>query len=143
MKSKKLSSIGLTVGGLGLLLALFNFWAGPFSPQPTVENIVAKKVASIRTAALDALKGKKVEKEHKNVSWNADKTIQVVTAILGGLALILGIVAYAKSEPKRMAIGAAALGVSAIAFQFIAMFAMGLLFVLLIAIVIRGIGFDI
>ncbi|MEH6454383.1 MAG: hypothetical protein V7782_15235, partial [Psychromonas sp.] len=125
-----------------LLLALFSFWAGPFSPQPTVESLVADKVASIRTATLDALKGKEVEKELVNVSWGADKIMQVVTAMLGGLALILGIVGYVKSERKRMAGGAVALGVSAIAFQFIAMYAMALLVVLLIAAALQSVGLD-
>ncbi|MFK8021698.1 MAG: hypothetical protein AB8B86_18190 [Pseudomonadales bacterium] len=138
----KLSSIGITVGSVALIMALFSFWAGPFSPQPTIESLVGDKVASIRTAALDALKGKEVEKEFVTVSWGADKIVQVVTAMLGGLALILGIVGYAKSEPKRMAGGAVALGVSAIAFQFIAMYAMALLVVLLIAAALQSVGLD-
>lgn len=139
----RISTIGIALGSIGLLLALFSFWAGPFAPQPTVENIVAEKVASIRTAALDALKGKKVEKEFVEVSWDADRTIQVVTAMLGGVALILGVIGYAKSEPKRAAGGAVALGISAIAFQFIAMYAMALLLVILIAAALQSVGLDI
>ncbi len=142
MKSR-LSSFGMAFGGLGLMLALFSFWAGPFSPQPTIENLVGEKVASIRNAALNALKGKKVEKESIIESWDTDKTVQVVTAMLGGLALILGVFAYARREPKRMAGGAVALGASAIAFQFIAMYAMALLVVLLIAAALQSVGLDI
>ena len=138
----KISSIGITAGSIALLLALFSFWAGPFSPQPTVENIVAEKVSSIRTAAIDALKGKKVEKKFIDTSWDADKLIQVITAMLGGLALILGVIAYTKSEPRRMAGGAVALGVSAISFQFVAMYAMALLLVLLIAAALQSVGLD-
>lgn len=139
----KISSIGMTFGSIGLLLALIGFWAGPFSPQPTIENAVAEKVASIRTAALDAMKGKKIEKKYVNFSWDADKWVQVITAMFGGLALILGVIAYAKSEPKKMAGGAVALGVSALAFQFIAIYAMALLVVLLIAVALQSIGLDI
>lgn len=139
----KLSSIGITLGSIALLMALFSFWAGPFAPQPTLETSIAEKVASIRTATLDALKGKEVEKKFIDVSWDIDKVVDVVTAMLGGLALILGVVAYAKSEPKRMAGGAAALGISAIAFQFIAMYAMALLMVLLIAAALQSVGIDI
>ncbi len=138
----KLSSIGIALGSAGLLLALVSFWAGPFSPQPSIETTVGEKVASIRSAALDALKGKEVEKKFVDPSWDLDKTIQVVTALLGGLAVVLGVAGYAKSEPKRIAGGAAALGVSAIAFQFIAMYAMALLVVLLIAAALQSVGLD-
>lgn len=135
----KFGFIAIAVGGIALLLALVHFWAGPFSPQPTVETTVAEKVASIKNATIKALKGEKYRKTYK-ASWNADKIINVSTAILGGLAFILSILAFAKQEPTRIAAGGAALGVSAIAFQFIAMYAMALLVVLLIAAVLSGLG---
>ena len=136
----KFGAIGIVLGGIALLLALLHFWAGPFSPQPTIETVVAEKVASIRSAALDALKGKEPVKETFIAKWSADKITEVVTACLGGLALILAAVSFANKEPGRIAGGAAALGVSAIAFQFIAMYAMALLVVLLICAVLSSIG---
>lgn len=142
MKKFKLASLGILFGSVGLLLALVHFWAGPFSPQPSIESVVAEKVASIRTAALDALKGKEVEKKFVVVRWDGDKITQVVTALLGGLALIFGVIAYARTEPRRMAGGAVALGISAIAFQFVAMYAMALLVVLLIAAALQSVGLD-
>lgn len=141
MKSK-FASIGLTAGSIGLLLALFTFWAGPFAPKQTVESVVAEKAAAIRDATVRALKGEDVEKTFIRRDWDIDNTLDIVTALLGGLALILGVVAYARSESKRMAGGAVALGASAIAFQFVAMYAMALLVVLLIASVLHSIGFD-
>lgn len=136
----KFSAIGIVLGGIALLLSLLHFWAGPFSPQPTIETVVAEKAASIRSAALDALKGKEPVKETFTANWNADKVTEVATALLGGLALILAVVGFANKEPSRIAGGAAALGVSAIAFQFIAMYAMALLVVLLICAALSSLG---
>lgn len=137
--STKFGFIGISLGGIAILLALVHFWAGPFSPQPTLETTIAEKAASIKNATMKALKGEEYQETYTS-SWDADKITQVSTAVLGGLAFILAILAFAKREPNRIAAGAAALGISAIAFQFIAMYAMALLVVLLIAAVLSGLG---
>ena len=142
LQKSKVGFIGIAVGSVALFLALYHFWAGPFSPQPTIETVVAEKVSSIRTAALNALKGEEIVKETYSAKWDQDKVAEVTTAMLGGLALILGIIGFATSESKKVAGGAAVLGVSAIAFQFIAMYAMALLVVLLIVAALNSIGID-
>ena len=136
----KFGTYGIIVGGLALMLALVHFWAGPFSPQPSLETVVAEKAASIRQATIDALKGKEVKPVSVKSDLNADKIANIVTAILGGLAFILAAISFSNHESKRAAGSAAALGVSAIAFQFIAMYAMALLVVILIAAVLSGLG---
>lgn len=138
--STKFGFIGIAFGGVALLLALVHFWAGPFSPQPTLETTVAEKAASIRNATIKALKGEEYKETYKS-NWDIDKITNVSTAILGGIAFILSIIAFAKQEPLRVSSGGAVLAVSAIAFQFIAMYAMALLVVLLIAAVISSLGF--
>ncbi|MEO0367936.1 MAG: hypothetical protein AAF197_04015 [Pseudomonadota bacterium] len=131
---------GIGFGGTALLLALVHFWAGPFSPTPTLETAIADKVVSIRDATVKALKGEEY-REVAKPKWDTDKITYVLTALLGGIALILSVLSFAKQENSRMAIGGAALGICAIAFQFIAMFAMALLFVILLAAVISSLGF--
>jgi len=132
--------IGIVIGSIALLLSLIHFWAGPFSPKPTIESVVAEKTASIRKAAIDALKGKKPEKKTFVSKWDADKGTDVITALFGGIAIILGVIGFAKREPNRVAGGATALGISAVAFQFIAMYAMAMLVVLLICAALSGLG---
>lgn len=131
--------IGIIIGSIALMLALVHFWAGPFSPQPTLETAVADKVSSIRKATIKAIKGEEYKKTY-STHWDMDKITDVLTAILGGLAFILSVFAFAKNEPKRVALGGAALGISAISFQFIAMYAMALLAVILIAAVLSSFG---
>ncbi|MCP2002318.1 hypothetical protein EC843_10948 [Buttiauxella sp. JUb87] len=61
IKGNLFSFIGLLVGTLALLLALFHFWAGPFTTHPaTLETLVAEKTTSVREAAIAALMGNPV-----------------------------------------------------------------------------------
>lgn len=140
MKSSKLGMCGVVIGSIALMLALVHFWAGPFSPQPTLDTYVSEKAASIRQKTIDALRGKPVEKEYIKSNFDADKIAQVATAVLGALALIFAALSFSKHESARAAGSAAALGVSAIAFQFIAMYAMALLVVILIVAVLSTLG---
>lgn len=138
----KFGMIGIAIGSIALLLSLVHFWAGPFSPQPTVETIVSEKISSIRSATINALNGEETTNTYFSKTWTTDTYADVATAVLGGLALILGVIGFANREPKRIAGGAAALGISAVAFQFLAMYAMALLVVLIICAVLSNIGLD-
>ena len=134
-----LSFIGIGLGSVALLLALVHFWAGPFSPQPTLEQTVAEKAVSIKQATLAALKGEKAPPPQSR-TIDTDQLISIGTAILGGIAIILGVIGFAKKEPIRVAGGAAVLGGSAIAFQF-AVIALGaIVLAILVAAVLSQIG---
>lgn len=135
-------NFGLAAGSLALLMALVHFWAQPLAPQPTLESSVAEKVSSIRTAALDAIKGKQPEKKSVLRNWDIDDVISAVTAALGGIAVVLGVLGFARSERNRVTGGAVMLGASAIAFQFLAWFAMVFLGVVLIIGILASFDID-
>ena len=141
-RKSTLSFIGIGVGAIALMLALVHFWAGPFSPQPTLEQVVAEKAVSIRDATISALRGEAMQPPvQKSSSYNLDYFASLTTAVLGGLAVILAIIGVALKEPFRVAGGAAALGIGAIAFQFAAMALGVLVAVVLIAVVLNELGF--
>jgi hypothetical protein len=135
--------IGIGIGGIALLMAIVHFWAGPVSPQPSLEKTVAEKAVAIRDATVAALKGEAIEdKKVSGRSFDLDDILRITTSVLGGLAIILGVVSLAIREPLRVAAGAAVLGGSALAFQF-AMLALGMIFVaILVASVVSQLGFD-
>ena len=137
----KLGYIGVAVGASALILALVHFWAGPFSPQPTLETAIADKVSSIRESTINALKGEEY-RETFTKKWNADSGIELSVAIMGGLAIILGLIAFIQKAPKRLAGGAAILGAGAIGFQMFTFYIGVLLIILLISVVLSEIGFD-
>jgi len=134
--------IGITVGSVALLMAIVHFWMGPISPQPSVEKTVAEKAVAIKNATIAALKGEDVEEKAAPRSIDPDEALRTATSVLGGLALILGVVSFANKEPLRIGGGAAFLGGAAIAFQF-AVIALGaIVLAILIGAVISQIGIE-
>jgi hypothetical protein len=133
---------GVALGAVALMLALVHFWAGPFSPQPTLEEVVAEKAVAIRDATIAKLKGEEIAPKPQTAPrYDMDRVASIATSILGGLAVVLGIVGIALKEPLRVAGGAAILGTGAIAFQF-AVLALGVLaLVLLVGAVLGELGF--
>lgn len=117
-QNSTLGFIGITVGSIAFMLALVHFWAGPFTAQPTLEQTVADKAVAIKKATIAALKGEKPAPVMKS-KINTDKLVDLATSVLGGLAVILGVISFAKAEPLRIAGGAAILGGAALAFQFV------------------------
>lgn len=140
-KKSTLSFIGIGLGAVALMLALVHFWAGPFTPQPSLEQTVAEKAVAIRDATVAALKGEAAPApQQAPAGYDLDQLASIATAVLGGLAAILAVVGIALKEPMRVAGGAAALGVGALAFQF-AVLALGVIaLVVLVAVVLGGLG---
>ena len=66
-----------------------------------------------------------------------DKFIDILTAVLGGLAIIFGVICYAKKELIRISGGAAFLGAGAIAFQFLT-FALSIIVVVILIAAVLG-----
>lgn len=134
--------IGIGVGAIALLVAIAHFWAGPISPQPSVEKTVAEKAVAIKNATIAALKGEEVEETAPVRTIDIDQGLRIATSVLGGLAVILGVVSFARREPLRVGGGAAFLGGAAIAFQF-AVIALGaIVLAILIAAVLSQIGIE-
>jgi hypothetical protein len=139
--TSKLGMIGIICGGVALLLALVHFYAGPLSPQPALETSIAEKAVEIRDATVAALRGEDIEKKTFTSEMNLDQIVQIVTAVLGGVAVILGVAGWARGESKRAAIGAAFLGAFAIGFQFLGV-ALGLIIVaIILGAVLSQLGF--
>lgn len=136
----KISFFGIGLGAIGLLLALVHFWAGPFSPQPSLENMIASKAASIREAAIAAIKGQAEPAAKQVDSFNTDKLLNLTIAILSGLSVILGILGYTRKKPVRVAGGAVALGAGAIAFQLAAVALGIIIFAILIFFLLSILG---
>lgn len=134
--------IGIAIGAVALLVAVVHFWAGPFSPQPSLEKTVAEKAVAIKNATIAALRGKEIEEEPIRRKVDLDQVVRIATSALGALAIILGVVSFAKREPWRVGGGAAVLGGAAVAFQF-AVIALGAIVIaMLIGSVLSQIGIE-
>ena len=134
--------VGIAVGSIALMMAIVHFWMGPFSPQASVERTVAERAVAIKHATIAALKGESIKEKAPPKNIDLDHGVRIATRVLGGLAVILGVVSFAKREPLRVGGGAAFLGGAAIAFQF-AVIALGaIVLAILIGAVISQIGIE-
>ena len=138
-----LGSIGIAFGAAALLLALIHFYAGPFTPQPSIEELVAEKAVAIRDATIAALKGEESNSKLQQSEWDLDHLARMVTAVCGGIAVILAVIAFVRHESLRVSVGATVLGISALAFQFLTIALGAIILVILIAVVLQQIGIDV
>lgn len=137
-QNSTLSFIGIGIGAVAFMIALVHFWAGPFNTQPPLEQTVAEKAIAIKKATIAALKGEKPANTPTRHPMDWDRVADLATAVLGGLAIILGVFGFARAEPLRIAGGAAVLGGVALAFQF-AILALGaIVLAIVLAAVVSG-----
>ncbi len=94
--------------------------------------------------AAATLKGATVEPKpvQRRLDYDRLADVAVAVAVRGAVAVILAVAGFARKEPWRVAISAAGLGVSAIAFQFLTVAVGALLFVILVAAVPGSLGFS-
>ena len=107
---------GFALGALTLIVVLVHFWAGPFAPQQRVSISVGEVAAEIRQAAKMALTGAP-QPAPEAPEWDIDHVIDVSSATLAGLAIVVGLLGIVRHEPRRPAAGGIALGLSAVTFQ--------------------------
>ena len=139
MKDSKstIGFIGIALGAIALLMAIVvHFWAGPVTPQPSLEKTLAEKALAIKNATIAALKGEKAEEQASTHRIDLDQGLRIATGVIGGLAVILGVIGFVKSESLRVAVGAVFLGGAAIAFQYVIVAFGVVLFAVLILVVL-------
>lgn len=113
------SYIGMAIGAGALLLAIVHIWAGPFNRQPTFEDNVKREAMALKDAVISAFKGEQETTTTAPATTDIDRLLHILTAVLGGIAIILAVFAFARNEPLRATAAAAVLGSAAMAFQYI------------------------
>jgi hypothetical protein len=106
------------LGSLALLMVLAHFWVGPLAPQQRVGVTVGEIAADMRQAALRKLKGERpAQTVAETRPWTTDRILDLIKALVAGLALIAGCAGLIRRESHGPAIAGIALGASAIVFQ--------------------------
>jgi len=130
--------LGFAVGAVALLLVLMHFWGGPFAPQQGASVSLGEFAAEIRQAATRTITGAS-QPAPESTPWDIDRGLKLVTALLAGIAVILGAAGIVRRENRRPAIAAIALGGVAVVFQFFVWMALLLVGALLISAIISNI----
>jgi hypothetical protein len=109
---------GLVLGAFALAVTAVEIAAGPFDPEPELEDVVVEKAESL----YDSLRGYfRDEQSTEPVSERVDppsfdRRIGATTAAAGAFAVGLALAGFARRENPRVAGGAAVLGVAALPF---------------------------
>lgn len=137
--SSRLGWAGFLLAAFVFLAALVVFWAGPFAPQQQVGISLGQIASDIGKSALRGMAGLE-QPAAKSVPLDLDDYLRLGIAVLGGVAVILGITALIKHEKKRPAIAAIALAGLTVTFQFFVWYAIAFLGVLLIWALLENFG---
>jgi len=135
--------VGVVVGVVAFGLALAHFWAGPFSPKPPLEEVVAEKAVKIRDAVVAKLKGDENTAPAQAQSFDTDRVVTISTIVASFLAIVLAVVSYIRREDKRVSGSAVALGGVALAVQYLAVAIGAIVLAILVAAVLSKLDFGI
>lgn len=135
--------VGVVVGVVAFGLALAHFWAGPFSPKPLLEEVVAEKAGKIRDAVVAKLNGEEKSAPAQAQSFDIDRAVTITTIVASFLAIVLAVVSYIRREDKRVTGSAMALGGMALAVQYLAVAISVIVLAILVAAVLSKLDFSI
>jgi hypothetical protein len=135
--------MAVVIGVVAFGLALVHFWAGPFSPQPPIEEVVADKAVKIRDAVVAKLKGEEKASLAHTQSFDTDRVVTIATVVASFLAIVLAVVSYLRREDKRFSGSAVTLGGVALAVQYIAVAIGAIVLAILVAAVLSNLDFGI
>lgn len=145
VENKKTTPIALTaliLGMLSLIASVGYFWLGPINPAPKLEDAIADRAVEIRDKVLARLKGEETSQETYKSNWDADRFVMTAIAGTSVLAILLAVIGFVRHEPLRMVGSAAALGTIALAFQYFVIAVGAIVFAIILAGVLSGLGFS-
>ncbi len=131
--------VGFALGAAALVLVLVQFWAGPFAPQQATGVSLGELAAEFRDAALREVRGQP-QPAPEPVSWDVDRALSVVAAVLAALAVVCALYGLIRYEARRPAVAGIALGASAILFQWVTVIALAIAGAIVVAAVVHAVG---
>ena len=116
------ASLGMLLGAVALAVAAVHYVAGPFDREPPLDEVVADKAKTLYEALREQFNDEAMtpapESRPAPVTERSgiDRTLRVVTAACGAIAVALAFAGFARREDPRTCGGAAVLGVAALPF---------------------------
>lgn len=140
-KTASFAWVALILGMVALAGSVGHFWLGPIDVPPKLEDTIADQAVKIRDRVVAKLKGDTSPPTTTVSTWDADRTALATIACTSVLAILLSVIAFVRHEPIRMVGGAAVLGGSALALQYLIIAIGAIVFAIILAAVLNGLDF--
>ena len=123
-RSNNIGVYGLTLGLIGLAIALFQFFYGPIN-EPEVSML-----DSAKTTIMSLLDGKHATENPAAFSaLNTDKILTNASVLLAFIAIFFGTIAYIRDSKKEAAYASLSIGAATLFFHFL-LIAIGVVIIL-------------
>ena len=135
LSQAKYGIAGVCIGIMALFLAFVMFWADPFTVESSIEADLTEKVSSVKETVTSLLTGTEAKKETFKDKVDMNMVVNSIISLLSVLAILLSVFSFIAKEPIRITLSAAALGMAAVVFHFLALYIiafLGMLFLLAI-----------
>ena len=141
VRNSQFGLIALILGMLALAGAVGHFWLGPIDSPPALEDTIADQAVKIRDKVVARLKGIDTPPATAMSSpWDWDRIALASIAGVSVLSILLAVIAYVRHEPLRVAGSAVFLGTFALALQYLVIAVGAIVFAIIIAAVLGGLG---
>ena len=131
----------MVLSAIALIAVVAQLAAGPFAPQPTVEDSVADLIVGVKDAVERRARGEAAPPPEPG-AWDVDRVLIAAAIGMAGIAMLLGVVALARKEPRLPALLGFSLGAGTLFVVWLQWIAFAIVGVLLIAVVIFTFGGD-
>ncbi|MEO1015604.1 MAG: hypothetical protein AAFX08_10500 [Pseudomonadota bacterium] len=133
----------IALAALALAVVVVELAAGPFAPQQPVEETVADLVVGVKDAIVRRARGEEAPPPAPAPSdWDIDRILTTGSIAGAGVAMLLGIIALVRQEPRAPAYVGFTLGAGTLLVVWLQWMAFAILGVLLIVAILNLIGGD-
>ncbi|CBG90754.1 hypothetical protein [Citrobacter rodentium] len=118
ISQNKTSAAGMLFGAVALIITLFHFSFGPFTPpRPRLENVIAEQVSAVKKGIIAGLNGETLPAAANERAADMDKIMHGTEVALAIIALICAFIGGMRKESLWSVRGALIFGGGTLAFH--------------------------
>ena len=126
---------------IALLTVVTQLAAGPFAPQPTLEESVADLIIGV-TDVLEKRSSGETAQALAHDAWDVDRILITLSISMAGIAMLFGMFALARNEPRLPALVGFGLGAGTLFVVWLQWLALIIVGALLLAAIVTALGGD-
>ena len=140
-KPNHMGVAAMAVAAIALFIAVIHMAAGPFNPPEPIEQTIVDTAVKIKDAAKRAVTGEPAPTPlPEKPAFDVDHTVKMASLAFAGLAMLFGVVAFAKREDRTPALIGLSLGGGVLLVAWLQWIALIICGAIILAAIIGNIG---